>query len=143
MWRTARKMLCRPLPWGNIDEVQKYLTLDRHVYSNHIFPVNEKWYNALPPVYQLIIQQEALKARQTATRMTRIRRETLLARFRKEGIQIYDPSPAELALFRAKAQKPVLKFIREQVGGDLVNALLLAALCPGITLTVLRMLGLI
>lgn len=112
---------------GHLDEVQKYLTLDRHVYSNHIFPVNAKWYNSLPPVYQLIIQQGAWKARDTATRMTRIQRETLLSRFRKEGMQVYDPTPEELAMFRERAQKPVLKFIREQVGDDLVNALLEAS----------------
>ncbi len=27
---------------GHINEVQKYLTLDRHVYSNHIFPISAK-----------------------------------------------------------------------------------------------------
>ena len=53
---------------GHINEVQKYLTLDRHVYSNHIFPVNAKWFNGLPPVYQLIIQEGANVASQTAQR---------------------------------------------------------------------------
>jgi hypothetical protein len=42
-------------------------------------------------------------------------------------MEIYDPSPAELALFREAAQKPVLKFIREQVGDKLVDDLLKAS----------------
>jgi len=112
---------------GNLEEVQKYLTLDRHVYSNHIFPVNAKWFENLPPVYQLIIQQGADEASKTARRMTRILRTTLLTQFRKKGMEIYDPSPAEIALFREAAQKPVLKFIREQVGDELVNDLLKAS----------------
>lgn len=112
---------------GKINEVQKYLTLDRHVYSNHIFPVNAKWYNDLPPVYQLIIKQGAEVASKTAQRMTRIQRATLLSEFRKGGMEIYDPSPAEIALFREAAQEPVLKFIREQVGDELVDGLLKAS----------------
>jgi tripartite ATP-independent transporter DctP family solute receptor len=112
---------------GRINEVQKYLTLDRHVYSNHIFPVNAKWYGGLPPVYQLIIQQGALEASETARRMTRIQRATLLADFRKGGMEIYDPSPAELAMFREKAQAPVLQFIRKEVGDQLVDDLLKAS----------------
>ena len=112
---------------GHINEVQKYLTLDRHVYSNHIFPVNKKWFEGLPPVYQLIIQQGALEATQTARMMTRIQRETLLAKFRKQGMEIYDPSPQELAMFRERAQEPVLKFIRKDVGDQLVDELLQAS----------------
>jgi TRAP-type transport system periplasmic protein len=112
---------------GHINEVQKYLTLDRHVYSNHIFPISAKWFNQQPTVYQVIIQEGALVASETARRMTRIQRSTLLAEFRKGGMEIYDPSPAELALFRNAAQQPVLKFIREQVGDKLVDDLLKAS----------------
>jgi len=112
---------------ANLQEVQKYLTLDRHVYSNHIFPVNAKWFNGLPAVYQLIIQQGADEASKTARRMTRILRTTLLNDFRKAGMEIYDPSLEEVALFRKAAQDPVLKFIREQVDDQLVNDLLSAS----------------
>jgi tripartite ATP-independent transporter DctP family solute receptor len=112
---------------GHINEVQKYLTLDRHVYSNHIFPISAKWFNQQPTVYQVIIQEGALVASETARRMTRIQRSTLLADFRKGGMEIYDPTPAELTLFRNAAQKPVLKFIREQVGDKLVDDLLKAS----------------
>lgn len=112
---------------GKINEVQKYLTLDRHVYSNHIFPISAKWFNQQPIVYQAIIQEGALIASETARRMTRIQRSTLLANFRKGGMEIYDPTPAELALFRNAAQKPVLKFISEQVGEKLVDDLLKAS----------------
>ncbi|MCX5823027.1 MAG: hypothetical protein NTY86_05855 [Deltaproteobacteria bacterium] len=38
-----------------------------------------------------------------------------------------DPSLAEIALFRNATQKPVLKFIREQVGDKLVDDLLKAS----------------
>ena len=74
-----------------------------------------------------IIQEGAIVAGETARRMTRIQRSTLLADFRKGGMEIYDPTPAELALFRNAAQKPVLKFIREQVGDKLVDDLLKAS----------------
>ncbi len=112
---------------GHINEVQKYLVLDRHVYSNHIFPISKKWFDKQPPVYQLIIQQGALKASETARRMTRIQRSTLLSQFKAEGMEIYDPSPEELEMFRAKAQEPVLKFIRKEVGDELVDGLLAAS----------------
>jgi len=112
---------------GHINEVQKYLTLDRHLFSIHVFPVNAKWFNKLPDVYQLIIRQGAVKASDTARRMTRIQRKNLLADFRKGGMEIFDPSPAEIALFQDASQKPVLKFIREQVGDELVDELLKAS----------------
>ena len=42
-------------------------------------------------------------------------------------MEIYDPSPEELAMFRDKAQAPVLKFIRKDVGDELVDGLLKAS----------------
>ena len=51
----------------------------------------------------------------------------MLSKFRKQGMEIYDPTPEELAMFRERAQEPVLKFIRKDVGDELVDELLKAS----------------
>ncbi len=112
---------------GRLQEVQKYLTLDRHVFSLHIFPVNAKWFNGLPAVYQEIIKEGAIQAQDAATRQTRVLRSTLMEDFRNHGMEIYDPTGEEINAFREAAQKPVLKFIREQVGDELVDEMLAAS----------------
>jgi TRAP-type C4-dicarboxylate transport system substrate-binding protein len=99
---------------GSLQEVQKYMTMDGHVYSQlHMF-VNDKWFNGLPKEYQEIILRGGEKAGYAGERATRVYRDIGRGICIKAGVQFYDPTPDELAQFRALAQPPVLKFIREK-----------------------------
>jgi TRAP-type transport system periplasmic protein len=99
---------------GSLQEVQKYMVMDGHVYSQlHLF-VNDKWFNSLPNEYQQIILRGGEEAGYAGQRATRVYRAIGRGICVKAGVQFYDPTPAELAQFKALAQPPVTKFIREK-----------------------------
>lgn len=99
---------------GSLQEVQKYMVMDGHVYSQlHMF-VNDKWFNGLPKEYQEIILRGGEAAGHAGQRANRVYRDIGRNICIKAGVQFYDPTPAELAEFKALAQPPVTKFIREK-----------------------------
>jgi tripartite ATP-independent transporter DctP family solute receptor len=99
---------------GSLQEVQKYMVMDGHVYSQlHMF-VNDKWFNGLPKEYQEIILRGGQAAGYAGQRANRVYRDIGRGICIKAGVQFYDPTPAELAQFKALAQPPVTKFIREK-----------------------------
>ena len=99
---------------GSLQEVQKYMVMDGHVYSQlHLF-VNDKWFNGLPKNYQEIILRGGEEAGYAGQRATRVYRDIGRNICIKAGVQFYDPTPSELAQFKALAQPPVTKFIREK-----------------------------
>jgi len=99
---------------GSLQEVQKYMTMDGHVYSQlHMF-VNDKWFNGLPKEYQEIIQRGGKEAGYAGERATRVYRDIGRDICIKAGVIFYDPTTDEINQFKALAQPPVLKFIREK-----------------------------
>lgn len=98
---------------GSLQEVQKYLVLDRHVYSQQHLFVNEEWFAGLPKEYQEIILDGGEKAGYAGQRAARIYREIGKEMLNKK-MEIYTPSQEELDQFKAAAQGAVLKFIREK-----------------------------
>lgn len=99
---------------GSIQEVQKYMIMDGHVYTQlHMF-VNDKWFNGLPKEYQEIILRGGEEAGYAGERANRVYRDIGRSILVKAGVTIYDPTSEELAQFRELAQPPVLKFIREK-----------------------------
>ena len=114
---------------GSLQEVQKYMTMDGHVYSQlHLF-VNDKWFNGLPPEYQEIILRGGEEAGWAGERANRVYRDIGRGICIKAGVEFYDPTPDELQQFKDLAQPPVTKFIREKGVKDpkWVDDILLAA----------------
>ena len=99
---------------GSLQEVQKYMIMDGHVYSQlHLF-VNDKWFNGLPKEYQEIILRGGEEAGYAGQRATRVYRDIGRGICIDAGVQFYDPTPEEIDKFKALAQPPVIKFIREK-----------------------------
>ena len=99
---------------GSLQEVQKYMTMDGHVYSQlHMF-VNDKWFSGLPKEYQEIILRGGQKAGVAGERANRVYRDIGRGICVKAGVEFYDPSIDEINQFKALAQPPVIKFIREK-----------------------------
>jgi TRAP-type C4-dicarboxylate transport system substrate-binding protein len=102
---------------GAVYEVQKYLVLDRHVYTQiHLF-VNDEWFNGLPKEYQEIILRAGEKAGYIGQRSTRVYRD-IGEKFLSNHMEIYHPTMEEKQMFRDKVQQPVSKFIRKAVDDE-------------------------
>ena len=103
---------------GKLEEVQKYIILDGHVYSMQLTLVNDAWFQKQEPA----LQQAILSGGRIADTMTRgICRLTELNAtdyLKKKGLEIYQPTSEEYNEFRKLAQEPVIDWLRSQKNID-------------------------
>ena len=108
-------------------QVQKYVTIDNHVYAISSMVISDKWYQSLPEDLQKVIdnaQKVALAVNRGASRYTD---HMAIEGLKKNGMEVYTLTPQERSQFKAKAQAPVLEWLRGEVGSQLVSGMLDAA----------------
>jgi tripartite ATP-independent transporter DctP family solute receptor len=108
-------------------QVQKYVTIDNHVYAVSSMVISDKWYQSLPEDLQKVIdnaQKVALAVNRGASRYTDY---MAIEGLKKNGMEVYTLTPQERSQFKAKAQAPVLEWLRGEVGSQWVNGMLDAA----------------
>lgn len=81
-------------------EIQKYLTLTRHVYSYHIDVASLKWWNTLDAKSQQMIQAAMCEAARFQRQDNRDQNETRLALLKEKGMLV-EEAP-DINAFRAK-----------------------------------------
>ncbi len=102
-------------------EQQKYLTVNKHLYSVHTVVINDKFFAGLPKALQDTVV-EAGRAATLAGRKTAVEAETAaIENLKKKGIQVYFPTDAEYNEFRRLGQPGAEKYVREQVGDRWVD----------------------
>ncbi len=84
-------------------EIQKHMTLTRHVYSGHIDVASLKWWNTLNPQQQELIQKAIYEAALYQRKDNRERDAERLAMLKGKGMQI-EMNP-DVQSFRAKVEK--------------------------------------
>jgi tripartite ATP-independent transporter DctP family solute receptor len=94
-------------------EVQKYMTLDGHVYSVLPILINDKFFTSLAPDLQKIIADTA----KTVISIQRGRNVQNVYNgvkvLQDKGMEVYSPTEKELQMFRDKSQKPVIEFLEK------------------------------
>lgn len=109
----------------SLQEVQKYMILDGHLYSMMYLTINDQWFQDLPAQYQEIILEGGNKASKIGARMCRIVRETGKTTMREAGMEIYDPTPEDINKFKETTQDRVTKFIRKELSNpELVDEMI-------------------
>jgi TRAP-type C4-dicarboxylate transport system substrate-binding protein len=107
---------------SKFDEVQKYLSLTKHSYSPLPVLMGKKLWDALSPVEQKIMVDSCVEARDYQRKVNREANTTILQRLKTKGMQVNEPSPAELATMREKI-RPVIDKHTKTIGDDLVKEL--------------------
>lgn len=111
---------------GKINEVQKYLTLDGHTWSEDLLVINAKRMKSLPPQVRQLIkvagERAAISGRQAEELNTLLLKLPVL----KKTMEIYKPTPEEVAQFKKVARPPVEAWLRERVGNETVDGFLAA-----------------
>jgi len=100
---------------GSLYEVQKYFTFDRHVFGLQHVIMNDQWFNSLPLIYQRIILAGGQIASYRSQTISRITQDNGINFLKKKGVEVYEPTLDELALFKEATQSKVLKFVRKEV----------------------------
>ena len=105
-------------------EHQKYLTVNRHLYSLHTTMVNERFFQSLPKKYQDLVVEAARTGTVVGRGVGYIAEMSAIDKLKKKGIQVYVPNHQEYALFRKLGRPPAEKYIRSKVGNEWVDAAL-------------------
>lgn len=81
-------------------EVQKYLTISRHVYSPWIVLASKRWYDGLSADEKKILSEAAVASRDFERKDSREASAQSIAYLKEKGMQINELSPAELDRMR-------------------------------------------
>lgn len=112
---------------GHLEEVQKYYTLDNHVYSMTAFVINDKWLQSLPEELKAIVLEGGVVAA-NAGRQACIDNEADILKYLEEnGMQIYSPTTEEFAMFREATQKPAMEWLKQNVEDKWIDGVVSAA----------------
>jgi len=105
--------------FGQLDEVQRHLTVTNHFYTPYVWVANGAYLAGLRPDQRMAVE-EAARAGVEASRQLARKKESagagLSALARR--LQVHQLSATEVAAFRAKAQPAMAAFIAETLGSD-------------------------
>lgn len=110
---------------GGLGEVQKYYTLNEHVFGLHVIIANNDWFESLSEGHQQIIQ-DAAKLMAWTENLQKTEGDWRFSKKLQDelGMEIHVSTPEEKAAFKDITQDPVVTFIRSRVGDELVDELL-------------------
>jgi tripartite ATP-independent transporter DctP family solute receptor len=103
-------------------EVQKYLSLTKHVYSPWILLVSKKWYDGLSADEKKALQESAIASRDFERKDSRAASLKAVDFLKDKGMQINVVGDAELNRMREKAKPAFDKFATEG-GAEVVKEL--------------------
>lgn len=109
-----------------LEEVQSHIILDGHVYSIISLFVSEQWLETLPDDLRADVAEAAANYRETNRLLSQANETADRVYLEEAGVSIVDPGHEERARFQEATQGPALQSLREEVDGDLLDALLSA-----------------
>lgn len=113
--------------WGKLYEVQKYVTLSRHFYSNHFMLTNPKWFNSLPKEDQLVIMKAHKRAAEAIRGLNEIKESLNLSELKEKGMEIYQPTPEQMSQFKELGQPAYIEWLTEKIDKAWIDKAVAAA----------------
>ena len=108
-------------------QVQKYATIDNHVYAVSSMIINDKFFQSLPEDLQQVIQKAQEVALAVNRGVSRYTDHMAVDNLKKQGMEVYRLTESDRKLFKDKAQAPVIEWLRSEVPGEWVDGMLQAA----------------
>ncbi|OCX67357.1 C4-dicarboxylate ABC transporter substrate-binding protein [Thioclava sp. SK-1] len=103
---------------NGLHKLQKYMTLDGHVYGADFIVISDEFYESLSPADQEVVS----KAGKVAGLMGRAIQQWNTAdgvnKVQAEGMEVYSPTADEIKAFADKAQPAVVEYLRDELGDD-------------------------
>lgn len=107
-------------------EQQKYLTVDKHLFSVHTTMINEKFFQSLPKKYQALVLEAGRIGAVVGRGVSYLKERVALVQLKDKGLEIYHPTASEYNQFRDAGRPPAIKYVRGEVGDEWVDAILKA-----------------
>lgn len=105
---------------SKLNEVQKYLSVTKHIYGPGVVLVSKKFWDQLSGDEKKILQESCAEAREYERKASRDLDARVLGEMKAKGLVVNEIAPAELARMREKV-KPVIEKYTVTVGADLVK----------------------
>jgi C4-dicarboxylate-binding protein DctP len=109
---------------GKLWEVQKFMSVNEHIYGMHLIIINDRIFNALSNDNKQILIDGALMHTEVANSRKSMDSLQAIDKIRQQGVKVYVNSSAEKEAFRKASQGPVIEFIAAQTSKELVDKLL-------------------
>lgn len=87
-------------PLGNLGEVAKHVSTIYWAPTSTVSDVSVKWWSARTARQKAILEQAAKEAEDLAMKLEDENDRELRAQLKKQGVKVYDPTPAEMAEWR-------------------------------------------
>ncbi|HAG72253.1 MAG TPA: hypothetical protein DCL66_08630 [Gammaproteobacteria bacterium] len=108
----------------NLMEVQKFMSTDEHILGVHAFIISDSFFETLSNDHKAIVLEAATLAANIENTQKLSRNQKTVELIRAMGVEVHLTTLDEKAAFAKVSQEPVLEYLREQVGADLVKSLL-------------------
>ncbi len=111
---------------ASLYQYQRYVTLNGHVYSVHLYLMNPDFYDSLTAEEQQVVDEAIVIARDIHREMTAeqdLNAEEILSGV---GMEVTVLSSEEIAAFRELAQPPMFEYLVGRVGQDWVDRIVAA-----------------
>ena len=103
---------------NGLHQLQKYMTLDGHVYAADFLVISDEFYQSLTAAEQEVVARAAIVAGNMGRSIQQWTSAEGVLAVQAEGMQVYSPTADELAMFAEKAQPAVVDFLRGELGDD-------------------------
>ncbi|WP_319530209.1 DctP family TRAP transporter solute-binding subunit [uncultured Cohaesibacter sp.] len=105
---------------NGLHKLQKYMTLDGHVYGADFILISDEFYEGLTPAQQEVITKAAKVAGTMGRAIQQWGTAEGVNKVQQEGMQVYSPTADEIAAFAEKAQPAVVEYLRGELGEEAV-----------------------
>jgi len=104
-------------------ELQKYMTLDQHVYGADFFLTNEDFYQGLTDDDKALMRRAAIIAGNVGRSIQQFNSAVGVSQLIEKGMEVSKPSSAQLAEFRDASQPAVIKWLSTQIDKTWIDKL--------------------
>ncbi|MEJ2631237.1 MAG: hypothetical protein P8015_08470 [Acidihalobacter sp.] len=104
-------------------KVQRYLTLDQHVYATDFILINNRFYEKLSPADKAMLLADAQIAGNAGRSIQEINSAIGLSHLIKEGMHVYQPTKAEMTEFRETTQPAIEKWLAGRIDKSWITGL--------------------
>jgi tripartite ATP-independent transporter DctP family solute receptor len=111
---------------ASLYQYQRYVSLDAHVYSVHLYLMNPDFYNSLSAAEQRVVDEAIIIARDIHREMTAAQDLNAEAILSGVGMEVAVLTSEEIAQFRELAQPAVLSYFSTRVSQDWIDRILSA-----------------
>ncbi|PLX38249.1 MAG: C4-dicarboxylate ABC transporter substrate-binding protein [Hyphomicrobiales bacterium] len=105
---------------NGLHKLQKFMTLDGHVYAADFILISDEFFQSLSPAEQQVVQKAARVAGTMGRAIQQWGTAEGVNKVQAEGMQVYSPTADEIKAFADKAQPAVVEYLRGELGDDAV-----------------------